>query len=114
MKQKPPSIVPVLILTLLTAVSWVFFSIYRAVASKPQVEVSDSISAVIVPTLDKKTIEETKTKLFLDDSQIPSTAFSFQSPSVSASPSPVATSSATPSPSPQASSTATPSASLAP
>jgi hypothetical protein len=92
----------------------VFFSIYRAVISKPDTVVPDDISKTIDATLDKKTIDLVRAKLFLEDSQIPSITFTGTLPQVSSSPSPVATSAATPVPSPEAVTTATPSATLAP
>ena len=114
MKQKPPSIVPVLILTLLTAVTWVFFSIYRAVTSKPDIIVHVEISEPLDATLDKKTLDGVGGRLFLDESQIPITSFSAPTPGSSALPSPVATSAAMPLPSPGATGTASPSGTLSP
>jgi hypothetical protein len=46
-------------------------SIYRAIAVKPAAEVSQGISGPITPTLNKNAIDDIKSSLYLDDSQIP-------------------------------------------
>lgn len=70
-KTKLPNIVAILILTLITAVMWVSFSIYRAFAVKPNAEVPEEISKPLSPTLDIDTINTIESRLFIDDSQIP-------------------------------------------
>lgn len=71
MKTKLPSFVTILILTLVTSLAWVAFSVYRAVAIKPNPSVPKEISEPLVPILDDKTITDLKTKLYFDDSQVP-------------------------------------------
>ena len=69
-KTKVPSIVTVAVLTLITSVSWVLFSIYRIFTSKPLPSVPAEILEPISPTLDTKQIDIIETRLFYDDSQI--------------------------------------------
>jgi hypothetical protein len=98
MKQKTPNIVPVLILTLVTAITWVFFSIYLALTAKPNPTVPDNITQQLDPSIDQKTVDSIKAKLFLDESQIPTNTFSVPAAGASpvSSPKPEATSVATP------------------
>lgn len=87
MKTKTPNIVPVLILTLITAITWIAFSIYRELTTKPAPVVPEAISEPLNPTLDKDALSKMDTKIFLDDSQIPVSIFS-TSNSIIATPSP--------------------------
>lgn len=107
MKQKPPSIVPVLVLTLITVTTWVFFTIYRALTSKPAPIVAVQISEPLDPSLDQKAIDAVSGRLFLDESQIPATTFSSSLTGSTPAPTSVATSSATPVPTTQATNAAT-------
>lgn len=70
-KNKLPSIVSILILTLVTAFAWLSFSIYRAVTIKPDPVVPKEISEPLSPDLDGETINKLQTKLYFDDSQVP-------------------------------------------
>lgn len=90
MKQKTPNIVPVLVLSLITTVTWIFFSVYTAITAKPAPAVPDKVSQSLDPTLDQKTVENIKAKLFLDESQISTASFSalFSKPSPTPSPEP--------------------------
>jgi hypothetical protein len=71
MKTKLPSFVTILILTLVTSLAWVAFSVYRAIALKPSPVVPKEISQPITPTLDSNTINSLQSKLYFDDSQVP-------------------------------------------
>lgn len=71
MKNRLPSLVTILVLTLVTSLAWIAFSIYRAITVKPAPVVPKDISQPLTPTLDTKTIDELKLKLYFDDSQIP-------------------------------------------
>lgn len=70
MKTKLPSIVTILILTLVTSLAWISFTVYRAVTIKPDPVVPKEISEPLNPTLDEKTIESLQSKLYFDSSQI--------------------------------------------
>lgn len=104
-RSKLPSLVAVLILTLITAVMWVGLSVYRALSLKPAESVPQEILQPLDPNLDSDTLGKIQSKIFLDDSQIPEVA-------VSQTNAPVATKA--PQASPQASPSATPVSTTAP
>jgi hypothetical protein len=97
-KNKLPSLVSILILTLLTSVVWVSLSVYWAVKTKPPESVPKAVSEPLTPTLDQDTISKIESGMFLDNSQIPQNITTGSSPLPSPIPekTPVASSSATP------------------
>lgn len=86
---KLPNIVAVLILTLITVVMWVSFSIYRAVVSAPSAVVPAAVSQPITPSLDAEAMTLLESRIFIDETQIPDSVVSQTSPS--ATPAPIAT-----------------------
>jgi hypothetical protein len=70
-KNKLPSLISILILTLITSLMWISFNIYRSLMSQPPPVVSGEVSNPLTPTLDKDSINQIEERLFLDDSQIP-------------------------------------------
>ncbi len=60
MKKKLPSIITILILTLITCVFWVSFSIYRVFSSKPdaKIQIEDAVLKPITPNLDTSVITQ--------------------------------------------------------
>lgn len=70
-KPKPPSIVTVLVLTLITVIMWVTFDVYRAFNTPAVPSVPLEVSNPITPTLDQPSIDQLESRTFLDDSQIP-------------------------------------------
>jgi hypothetical protein len=107
--NKLPSLVSILILTLLTAITWVSFSIYRALTVSAPPGVPQSVSQPLTPTLDQDSINKIKSSIFLNDAQIPQNIVG-ETPL----PSPILLATPTASPSPTASPTASPSASPGP
>jgi hypothetical protein len=110
-KTKLPSLVTILILTLITALMWIGFNVYRAFTQKPVPSVPSEISQPLTPTLDQDTINKIQSSLFFDQSQIPQLTItgsplpapvSLPSPSLRPQPSasPSATPTITPSPLP--------------
>lgn len=67
---KIPSLISILVLTLITAVMWISFSVYSAFTKKPNSVVPNEVISPITPKLDTETIKQIETRLFLDDSQI--------------------------------------------
>jgi hypothetical protein len=63
-KSKLPSLVTVLVLTLVTALTWVGFEIYRAFTTTPEPSVSEEILSPITPSLDAGTIGKIQSGLF--------------------------------------------------
>lgn len=72
-KTKLPSLIPILVLTLITVVMWVFFDIFRALKQTPELTVPTTISQPLTPTLDQNSINQIESRIFLNDSQIPDT-----------------------------------------
>lgn len=62
--SKLPSLVVLMILTVITVVFWIAFSVYRSFSSSPAPAVGTSITAPIVPTLDNQTVEKMKNRIY--------------------------------------------------
>lgn len=108
-KTKIPSLIPILVLTLITVIMWVFFDIFRILKTTPELAVPTTISQPLTPSLDQDSINQIESRIFLNDSQIPNNnivASPSPTPKVSAAPQPSSTPSATIQPS-EASSSAT-------
>lgn len=73
-KSRLPNLVSILILTVLTSLMWISFSVYRAVTSKPAPNVPQVISEPLTPTLDTETINKIESNLYLGSDQIPQSA----------------------------------------
>lgn len=85
-KNKLPSLIPILVLTLMTVITWVSVDVYLAFNKKPQITVSEGISQPLTPSLDQDTINKLESHNYLDDSQIPEVSVGS-----SPSPTPIAT-----------------------
>lgn len=97
-KVKLPSLVSILILTLVTAVIWVSFNVYRSVTKKPSPSVDKEISDPLTPALDQNTIKDIESSIFLTNPNLPqlqtaATIAPTPSPSASPSATPAATTS---------------------
>lgn len=62
-KNKLPSLIILMILTVLTIAFWILFTIYRSYTLGAVVTVSDEITKPLTPKLDLETIELMKNKL---------------------------------------------------
>lgn len=102
-KSKVPGLITILIMTLITSVMWVGFSIYRSLTTKPAPNVPAPISQPLTPSLDSATIEKMNSRIYFEIGSVPE-------PSIgpTSSPTPEATLKPTVSPSPVASASATP------
>ena len=67
-KSKMPSIVSVLILTLITVVIWVTFDIYRLFNQADIPVVPESVSNPLTPTLNQDAITDLESRLFIENS----------------------------------------------
>ena len=83
-KNKLPSLVTIMILTLITSILWVSLSTYRAFTAKPSESVPKEISDPITLTLDQDVIKKIESGIFFDSSQIPENVVS-----ASSSPAPI-------------------------
>lgn len=104
-KIKAPNIVIIAILTLITIVFWIAFSIIEAVRSPQKVDVPASILNPLDPTLNTDALSSVEQRVFYTNDQIGQTTISLPSPSPTPTETPTATSSASPSPSPAESAT---------
>jgi hypothetical protein len=100
MKTKLPSLVAILVLTVLTSVLWISFGVYRALTTEQTPSVPADVSEPLTPTLDKNTIDAIKSRQFIDN--VPTTVITISTPTPVASPSleptPTASESGTPTP----------------
>ncbi len=62
--SKLPSIVVLMILTLITVLFWISFSVYRSFKSPASVDVSPSVIAPLTPNFDTNTMEKVKTRIY--------------------------------------------------
>lgn len=62
--KKLPSIVALMILTLITAVFWIMFTIYRSFTTEAPTNVPEEVVNQITPRLDTETIEIMKNKIY--------------------------------------------------
>jgi hypothetical protein len=117
-RPKPPNLVTMAILTTLTIIFWVFFTVYRAFTTQPAPELAPEILEPLSPNLDKNALDTIQTRIFFEEGQLPEIPILTPTPSPSPpveltetpTPTPTATEGATLSPTP----TATESAVLAP
>ena len=70
-KNKLPSIISILILTLLTILLWITLSVYRAFTGKPAASVPEEVSAPLTPSLDAATVKQIGEGIYLTGSEIP-------------------------------------------
>jgi len=111
-KTKTPNLVTIFILTTITVVFWVFFTVYRVFTNEPTPNIPPEVLEPLTPNLDKDTIDKIEARLFFSEGEIGATQFVTASPS--ASPTPQATASPTSSPSASPSPTATATGSATP
>lgn len=113
-KPKTPNLVTVVILTTITVVFWVLFTVYRAFTQRPTPTVPPEILEPLTPDLDSAVLAKIQSRLFFEEGQIPQIPIltpapsALPSPQATPSPTPTATSEATLSPTPTATATATP------
>ncbi|HJX59200.1 hypothetical protein A2V61_03740 [Candidatus Woesebacteria bacterium RBG_19FT_COMBO_47_8] len=115
-KYKTPNLVTLVVLTTITIVFWVFFSVYRAFTQQPTPAPSPEILEPFSPELDKETLGKIQGRRFFEEGEIPQISVAVTTPTATptleatASPTPTASAEATLTPSP----TSTPSGGLTP
>lgn len=50
---------------------WISLSVFRALSKKPTPSIAEEIVNPFTPTLDKSALDKIKSRIYLDDSQIP-------------------------------------------
>ena len=97
-KTKTPSLIPILILTLITIVMWVSFDVYRAIKKPAEAVVPPDVSQPLTPTLDQAVINQIESRTYLNNSQIPDNVInSSPTPASKATPKPTIIPEASPS-----------------
>lgn len=95
-KNKTPSYIKVGILTILTTLAWIFFSVYRTLTTQPSPNIPAQVLASFSPTLDIEKIGAIESRTFFAEEEVPG----FITITPSPSPSPEVTPSPTPEESP--------------
>jgi len=110
-KDKLPSIIILLILSLITALFWVVFSVYRAFTKPVAIDIPTEVLEPLNPTLDANALSSLDKRLYVEEGEIQTAqavATEETEPSPTLSPSPLPEESASPSPTAEASPTTTP------
>lgn len=105
-KNKLPSLISILVLTLVTSILWVSLSTYRAFTAKPSESVPKEISDPISLMLDQAEIKKIESGIFFDISQVPENVVTAPLSTTPAQPTPTIL----PTPTPEVTPTSTPSA----
>lgn len=91
-KTNLPSLVTISILTVITVIFWIIFSIIRIFTTEPDIKVASEVLEPIDPTLDTETLNNVQGRTFFSTGQ---TILTLPSPLPEVSPSPTATPTAT-------------------
>ena len=70
MKKKPPSIVVLATLTVITILTWIFYEVYQALTTPPSLEIQQEVLAPITPTLDSQSLDKLQQSVFFEDQEI--------------------------------------------
>lgn len=65
-KIKVPSLVTVLILTLITIIFWIIFGVFRILSSKPAVNIPKEVLEPFSPTLDSNSFDKMERGIFFE------------------------------------------------
>lgn len=60
--KKLPSIIVLMILTLITAIFWMMFSVYRSFTKPTSISIPEEVTNQLIPRLDTETIELVKSR----------------------------------------------------
>lgn len=108
-KTKTPNLVTIAVLTTITALFWVLFSIYRVFTREPSPVVPPEILEPVSPSLDSSIIDKIQSRLFFSEGEV-STQIQIATETATPAATATATPTATPagSPTPTATATASP------
>lgn len=104
-----PGVVVLVILTLIMVICWIGLSVYRALITRPPVEVSEEVLAPLDPTLNQEYLNRLPERIYIENLSTGTTQI-VQIVEAEASPPPIATPTATESASSSATPIASPSA----
>lgn len=101
-KNKLPSFVTIAMLTLITLVFWIFFSVFRLLTTKPATQVPDEVLEPISPVLDKTALDKLQQRIYVPESELTNLPVLTPSPRSTPIATPTSSPAATIQPSPQA------------
>lgn len=87
-KLKVPSLVTILILTVITIVFWIVFGVVRIFQTKPAPSVPPEILDPLNPNYDKTTVDKIQERIYFDNEQTFEAAQPNPSPTAAPTPSP--------------------------
>lgn len=87
-KDKKPSYVNIGILTIITTISWVFFSAYRVLTAEPTPDIPSEVLTPFSPELDIAKIDEIQGRIFFEEGQVQTNLILPGSPEPEPSPTP--------------------------
>jgi hypothetical protein len=70
MNQKAPKLVTITILSTITIIFWVFFSLYQILTNKADTQVPETLLEEINPVLDTTTLNLIQNRLFFEEGQV--------------------------------------------
>jgi len=79
-KIKAPSLVILAFLTVLTALAWVGFEVYRALTTQPPPIVPQETLAPVDPNLDVTTLSKLQQRIHIDDANLPENVIATPTP----------------------------------
>lgn len=85
-KDKNPGYISIGIFTIITTISWIFFSAYRTLTAKPAPTLSSQILTSFSPNLDTAQVEEMQGRIFFEEGQTQSAISQNQTPTPEPSP----------------------------
>lgn len=99
-KDKTPNYINIGILTVITTISWIFFSAYRTLTAKPTPNVPAKVLASLNPTLDTEKISQIEGRTFYEEGQAQGLNVATPTPTPTIEPTPTPIPSPTPIPIP--------------
>lgn len=70
LRQKPPKLVTISVITSVTLIFWVFFSLYQTLTKKPVTETPEVVLEQINPSLDQSTLNSIESRGYYDEGQV--------------------------------------------
>ena len=70
-KLKAPRLVTIAVITTMTIIFWIFFTVYRIFTSTPPAHVPEELMAPITPVLKIEALENIENRIFFEEENIP-------------------------------------------
>ncbi len=69
-KQKLPALVVIMILTTITIVFWIIYSLYASIVTKPALNIPPSVLEEVFPEIDTPALDKIGQRIFFEEDQI--------------------------------------------